>query len=245
MTRAKALSLHDFVQIPAGEFVMGSDEFDIEAPRRTVRVDSFLLDRHPVTVEQYRLFCEDTDHVLPGDFPGPGAKDRHPVERVSWSDAVAYCEWIGARLPSEAEWERAARGTSGLRYPWGEEFDEDRCIVWERAVTLGITTVAVDELTDGASPDGVLHLAGNVEEWVDGVFLPYPGSAHVSPYAEGDCRTLRGGSWFYTQEYARGAYRRGAVPSFTGYPGGGGPGFRCARSAATETPVFTTAGAGA
>jgi len=227
---------HELVLIPAGSFVMGSDEFDLEAPERTVELPAFEIDRSPVTVAQYLRFARETGHALPADFPSVEQLDadprraQHPVERVSWYDAVTYAEWAGLRLPTEQEWERASRGADGRRWPWGDRFDESRAVVWDNAKALGVTTVPIEQFPGGESADGVRHLAGNVEEWVMDALLPYPGSSHSSPSASGECRVLRGGSWFYTNEYARGSFRRGALPEFTGYDGAGGPGFRCARS---------------
>jgi formylglycine-generating enzyme required for sulfatase activity len=228
---------HDFVRIAAGDFVRGSDDFDIEAPERTEHLHAFEIDRYPVTVDQYARFCRATGHPAPPDFPDAARLSaepelmRHPVERVSWHEATAYAAWAGLRLPTEAEWERAARGADGRRWPWGDRFDEARAVVWDNAKALGVTTVAIDRFPGGESSDGVRHLAGNVEEWVLDELVPYAGSAHRSPVTEGGCRVLRGGSWFYTNEYARGSFRRGALPEFTGYAGAGGPGFRCARDA--------------
>lgn len=227
---------HDLVRIPAGSFIMGSDDFDLESPERAVNLPAFEIDRYPVTVAQYARFAEETGHELPDDFPSQDDlidnpdRARHPVERVSWNDASAYCTWAGLRLPTEAEWERASRGPDGRRWPWGERFDEARAVVWDNAKALGVTTVAIDRFPGGESVEGVRHLAGNVEEWVQDALRPYPGSSHRSPHADGSCRVLRGGSWFYTNEYSRGSFRRGALPEFTGYAGAGGPGFRCART---------------
>lgn len=227
---------HDLVRIAAGEFVRGSDEFDLEAPERTESLGAFEIDRYPVTVEQFARYCQHTGAALPPDFPDATQRAadpqllRHPVERVTWFEAGAYAEWAGLRLPTEAEWERAARGTEGRRWPWGDTFDESRAVVWDNAKALGVTTVTIDRFPGGESIDGVRHLAGNVEEWVQDALRPYPASTHRSPSADGACRVLRGGSWFYTNEYARGSFRRGALPEFTGYEGAGGPGFRCARS---------------
>lgn len=227
-------STADMVLVPGGPFRMGSDEFDLEGPPRIVDVPSFWIDRYPVTASAYLGFVRATGHPAPPDWPAgqpaPGRGD-HPVERVSWHDAVAYATWAGKRLPTEAEWEKAARGTDGRRFPWGDRFEEERCIVWDHAMVLDVTTMPVSSHPSGASPYGVEQLAGNVEEWVEDELLPYPGSSHVSPSAAGGLRVVRGGSWFYTQEHTRCAYRRGLLPDFTGWTQAGGPGFRCALDA--------------
>lgn len=225
---------HEMVLVPAGPFLMGSDEFDLEGPPRTVDLPAFWIDRYPVTCAQYAEFTGATGHPVPPDWPGgrpvPGRED-HPVERVSWHDARAYAAWAGLRLPTEAEWEKAARGTDGRRFPWGAEFDERHCIVWDHAMVLDVTTMPVTSHPSGASPYGCEQLGGNVEEWVEDELLPYPGSSHRSPSAAGGLRVVRGGSWFYTQEHTRCAYRRGLLPGFTGWSQAGGPGFRCAKDA--------------
>jgi len=222
------------VLVPAGPFLQGCDDFDLEAPRRTGEVPAFWIDRYPVTCAQYLAFVAATGQPAPPDWPGgrpvPGRED-HPVERVSWYDARAYAAWVGKRLPAEAEWEKAAAGPDGLRWPWGDAFDEARCIVWDHAMALDVTTMPVTAHPGGASPYGVEQMGGNVEEWVEDELLPYPGSAHRSASASGGLRVVRGGSWFYTQEHARCAYRRGLLPDFTGWSQAGGPGFRCASDA--------------
>ena len=228
-------STEGMILVPGGPFLMGSDEFDLEGPPHTVSLPSFWIDRFPVTCEGYLAFVRGTGHPAPPDWPdGKPAEGRldHPVERVSWHDAFTYAAWAGKRLPTEAEWEKAARGTDGRRWPWGTEFDESRCIVWDHAMALGVTTVPVTSHPSGASPYGVEQLGGNVEEWVADQLLPYAGSRHVSASAAGGLRVVRGGSWFYTQEHTRCAYRRGLLPDFTGWSQAGGPGFRCAQDAA-------------
>lgn len=222
------------ILVPAGPFLRGSDEFDLEGPPATIDLPAFWIDRYPVSNEDYSAFVTATGHPAPPDWPDgrpPGGRDDHPVERVSWHDAHAFAAWAGKRLPAEAEWEKASRGTDGRRWPWGNEFDEARCIVWDHAMALDVTTMPVTAHPSGASPYGVEQLAGNVEEWVEDELLPYPGSVHSSPSASGGLRVVRGGSWFYTQEHARCAYRRGLPPDFTGWRQAGGPGFRCARDA--------------
>lgn len=219
------------IRIPAGPFTMGSDEFDIEGPARVVDLPAYWIDRHPVTNAAYAEFVRATGHRPPPDWaPGGPPPDRldHPVERVAWAEARAFAAWAGKRLPTEAEWEKAARGTDGRRWPWGDAFDEDRCITWDHAMALDVTTVPVGSHPSGTSPYGVLDMAGNVEEWVEDALRPYPGSVHRSAAARGTQRVLRGGSWFFTMEHARCAYRRGAPPEFDGWTTCGGPGFRCA-----------------
>lgn len=225
--------LSDMILIPAGVFRMGSDEFDFEAPPHEVDVAAFSIDRYPVTNAAYARFIADTGHEAPADWDDSmiGPLKDHPVARVTWTSASAYAEWAGKRLPSEAEWEKASRGTDGRRWPWGDTFDESHCIVWDHAMALDLTTTPVDAHPSGASPYGVEEMAGNVEEWVADAFLPYPGSSHDSPSASGELRVLRGGSWFFTQEHARCAYRRGALADFDGWTQAGGPGFRCAMDA--------------
>jgi formylglycine-generating enzyme required for sulfatase activity len=229
-------ALADMVLVPAGSFRMGSGEFDFEGPPHDVDVAAFYIDRYPVTVDAYARFVEATGHAAPPDWDDAVLAERgdHPVDRVTWHDARAYAAWAGKRLPTEPEWEKASRGTDGRRWPWGETFDESRCIVWDYAMAIDVTTLPVDSHPSGASPYGVEQMAGNVEEWVEDVFLPYPGSTHASPSASGALRVLRGGSWFFTQEHTRCAYRRGARPEFDGWTQAGGPGFRCAKDAPAQ-----------
>ena len=110
------------VYVPAGEFVMGDDQMPRSSPRRTVTLDAFWIYKNDVTVAQYRKFCQATGRQMP-QTPTWGWKDDHPVVNVTWDDAKAYCDWAGAALPTEAQWEKAARGTDGRMYPWGNEWD--------------------------------------------------------------------------------------------------------------------------
>lgn len=233
---------HTLVRIPEGPFEMGSEEFDIERPIRSVYVSEFLIDRYPVTNRQYAAFVESTGMSAPPDWneglPREHLSD-HPVQQVSFLQAMAYADWVGLRLPREDEWEKAARGTDGRRWPWGENFDEALALVWDHAKVTGTTSIAVTQNPESASPYGIEQMAGNVEEWVDSPLSAVVGPQ--TPYTDGRCRVLRGGSWFYTNEYTRCAYRRGALPDFIGYLGAGGPGFRCASDVATVATSKTDA----
>jgi formylglycine-generating enzyme required for sulfatase activity len=159
----------DWVDVPAGEYVLGRDTGD--SRQRHVDVGAFELSRTPVTNEQYAAFAADV---------GAGAPPDHPVVLVDWHEASAFCAWAGGRLPTEAEWEKAARGTDGRTFPWGDEEDESRA-----AIGGGMkhgTTSPVGSHAAGASPYGLLHMAGNVWEWTS------------TEYPTGE-RIVRGGSF--------------------------------------------------
>jgi len=202
----------EMVYIPAGEFLMGSDEGrDNEMPAHMVYVDAFYIDRYPVTNEEYKRFVDATGYPVPcydvewadlyeynwdpDERTPPKGKEKHPVVLVKWEDAQAYAAWAGKRLPTEAEWERAARGTDGRRWPWGDEFVADRCNIRESNVN-GTTPVG-QYSPEGDTPEGVGDMVGNVWEWTSSLFRPYPYDANdgrESRVANG-WRVLRGGSW--------------------------------------------------
>ncbi len=234
----------EMVYVPAGEFLMGSDESqDNESPVHTVFVDAFYIDRYPVTNEEYKRFVDDAGHAVPcydvewANPEGynwdpekrtpPEGKEKHPVVLVRWEDALAYSAWAGKRLPTEAEWERAARGTDGRRWPWGDEFVEGRCNTKESGAN---GTVPVGQYSpQGDSPDGVGDMVGNVWEYTSSLFRAYPYDANdgrESQEAEG-WRVLRGGSWVNDLDRARCTARLdGDFLFFTNL------GFRCVVSAA-------------
>src|SRR5262245_39651560 len=217
------------VLVPAGEFVMGSDDVEAdsdERPAGPVFVAAFRIDQVEVTNGRYRRCVEAGECTVPTasalDDPTRG---DHPVVVVSWRQAVTYCRWAGKRLPTEAEWEKAARGVDGRVYPWGDRLDAGRANV---GYTPG--TAAVGHHAAGASPYGVLDMAGNVWEWTSSLSRSYPydaGDGREDAEARG-ARVNRGGSWYHGARYARTTYRATADHMYRRI---GDLGFRCAASA--------------
>jgi len=215
------------VNVPAGEFLMGSEEFGPESPQRRIYLPSYYIDQYPVTNAEYKQYMCATRAMPPrhwGGFDVPTGLEQHPVHRISWFEAVQYCEWAGKRLPTEAEWEKAARGTDGRRWPWGDIFDEDNALVWDRGEYT--MTAAVDAHPGGASPYGVYEMAGNVEEWCADWYDAYPGSTYRGKAFGQTFKVLRGGNSFFTQNHARCAYRCFTRPEDSGIDGVVGCGFR-------------------
>jgi len=242
------------VYVPAGEFTMGSTEAQIaaavalcvnagatqencetwigrEAPAHPVYLDAFWLDRMEVTNAQYAGCvaagaCEALYYADDSRYNGAS----YPVVGVSWHDAVAYCEWAGGRLPTEAEWEYAARGPEGRIYPWGDAWERGLANCAESLCADGYErTAPVGSFPAGASWVGALDLAGNVWEWVADWYGEYPSGRQVNPTGptSGQLRVLRGGSWRSVNgRYLRGAYRLRYEPANTvNYVG-----FRCVLS---------------
>ena len=180
------------VHIPAGEFTMGTSVeeagrlardvdahaslFKNETPRRKVMVQGFLIDKYPVTNRQYKRFVGDTGRRPPPGWNGPAfpeGTDDHPAANVFWQDADAYAKWAGKRLPTEEEWEKAARGTDGRQYPWGNAWDPEATRIDDpkRPQTRALTT-PVGCFPRGASPYGVMDMCGNVAEWTSSPSQP-------------------------------------------------------------------------
>jgi formylglycine-generating enzyme required for sulfatase activity len=223
-----ALDPVQMLLVPAGEFQMGSDAPEAdpdERPARQLHVDAFWIDRVEVTNARYRRCFEAGRCEAPAGaaFEQP-ALAEHPVTIVSWEKAVAYCAWAGKRLPTEAEWEKAARGTAARAYPWGSSYEEGRA---NAGYTYG--TAPVSQHATGASPYGVLGMAGNVFEWTSSLYKPYPYDARDGreDLSARGARVNRGGSWYYDAWYARTSYRATANHIYRRISD---LGFRCAKS---------------
>ena len=282
------------VLIPAGDFVMGSDEVDSsgkskeygfikplyedEHPQRKEHLDAYLIDKFEVTNEKYKDFVIDRNYWMPEQWKQNGylltheilsianletlkrlagetfrldmdirmmtkaqlldeidkqnkALDALPITGVSWHDADNYCRWRGKRLPSEAEWEKAARGPEGFEYPWGHEWVEGKSnaggdSAWEHGVA------PVGSYVNGRSPYGLYDMAGNVMEWVSDWYRPYPGNKFSSKDYGEKYKVVRGGGWggvghYAISHFSRAAYRFYVKPdsNFNDL------GFRCAKDA--------------
>ncbi|MBN1954427.1 MAG: SUMF1/EgtB/PvdO family nonheme iron enzyme [Anaerolineae bacterium] len=232
------------VYVPGGTFQMGSTDAEIDAvfaqceedrgsgecerswyesesPAHSIVLDSFWIDQTEVTNEQYARCvadgaCGESDYVDDPAYNG----DDYPVVGVSWSDAAAYCEWAGARLPTEAEWEYAARGPEGYIYPWGNQFDGSRLNFCDVSCTFdgrdtdwddGYERIApVGSYENGASWVGAQDMAGNVWEWVADWYGSYPANLQTNPTGpeSGTYRVMRGGAWGSYDRFVRAAYRR-------------------------------------
>jgi toxoflavin biosynthesis protein ToxD len=221
----------DWVEVPAGVLVRGTalDAVDAiarthadigvqrvwilkEAPRSEIDVSTFAMSRTPVTVAQWEAFLKDVERGRIDE----GQPADHPIDHVTWTDANRFCEWfrtktgLRVRLPTELEWERAARGDDAREYPWGDRYEVGRGNLAE----LGIgTTTPVGSFPGGASCFGLLDMAGNVDEWTASLYAPYPGAPTEVPAVEHwaiDPHVTRGGGFSHHRDLARCA-RRHAV----------------------------------
>ncbi|MBE7413703.1 MAG: SUMF1/EgtB/PvdO family nonheme iron enzyme [Deltaproteobacteria bacterium] len=220
------------VRVPKGKFTMGSNEVDKEAkavqygdrrpwyanerPERTEKLKEFHIDATEVTNRQFMEFLAATGRPAPPHWMGGSYQaglDDHPVVMVTWNEADEFCRWKGKRLPTEAEWEKAARGTDGRRFPWGDDFD------LKKVNTLGAYngTLPVGSLKDGASPYGAMDMAGNAQEWTADWYKPYPGNDFKDKDYGERFKVVRGGGWggmghYSLQVYVRAAFRNAAPP---------------------------------
>jgi len=189
----------EMVRVPAGKFLYGDDKNEVELPE-------FWIDKAPVTNAEYARFVAETGHKPPKHWEGKTPRKKttdHPVVNVSWHDAVAYAKWAGGRLPTEQEWEKAARGTDGREYPWGG-WAKGHCNSWEAG--MHETTPVGQYSPQGDSPYGCADMAGNVWEWT---------ASEGEPGR--DRRVLCGGSWRYIQRYARCVSRGRSIPDYFDY----------------------------
>jgi formylglycine-generating enzyme required for sulfatase activity len=207
----------DLIYIPSGEFFMGSDNRAAaegsgnadEGPLHKVYVQAFYIDQYEVTNEQYKSFADATGQRPPRHWKGdiyPPEKANHPVIYVSWFEANAYCHWVGKRLPTEAEWEKAARGTDAFRFPWGNSFDPLKANTPQRWLALNqeADTMPVGSFDDGKSPYGVYDMAGNVYEWTSSWYKPYANNAVPNVHYGEKNKIVRGGSWYDCLTYGCG-----------------------------------------
>lgn len=220
------------VYIPAGDFIMGSNErWDDEAPEHIASTDAFYIDLYEVTNEEYKKFVKAANRESPYHWPNgeiSKGKEKHPVVYVSWFDARDYCKWSGKRLPTEQEWEKAARGEDGFTYPWGHEWTLDKS---NNPYKHSTGTEPVGSYPEGRSPYGLYDMSGNVWEWVDSYYLPHPGNTVYRAEYGRDKRILKGGSWFDCLSYGCGL----SAPTFnrsffTPEVRNNSFGFRCAKS---------------
>jgi formylglycine-generating enzyme required for sulfatase activity len=192
----------EMVRVPAGDFLYGDE-------KQKMHLDQFWIAKTPVTSAEYARFVADTNRQPPKHWKGqtpPAALADHPVVYVSWHDAQAYAKWAGLALPTEQQWEKAARGTDGRKYPWGDEWRDNHCNTRE----AGIKTTSVGQFSpQGDSPYGCVDMSGNVREWTDSLYQ-----------WDKKWRVLRGGSWYSNENNIRAASRGSDDPDGRYYYGG-------------------------
>lgn len=236
--------VNSMVLIPAGEFIMGNESgFANERPRHKVFLDAYYIDTYEVTNAEYKKFVDATGHAIPrvnafwaepfnwrnGTYP-PGKAD-HPVVLVDWKDATAFAKWAGKRLPSEAEWEKAARGPTPRPWPWGNEWDVHRTNTKESFIN---STASVFLFPEDKSPYGVCNMAGNVMEWTadwyDESYYAHGSSKNPRGPSTGTFRVVRGGAWDSNINlYARTGFRHYFLPEHKSPS----IGFRCVKDVKT------------
>jgi serine/threonine-protein kinase len=225
----------EMILIPAGEFVMGTNKTDPEnthqkigsvkplyldqQPERKIKLDQYYIDKYEVTNREYKLFIDSTQYA---DFPTlwqdgtyPADIADHPVTNITWSEAMAFALWAGKTLPTEVQWEKAARGPDGNIFPWGNEFIKGKANMGKGSIK---TTMAVGSNPGDTSAYDVFDLAGNVMEWTQDWYQPYPGSQHKSQRFGKKFKVLRGNSFqkgghYFLEAYQFAFYRTEADPN--------------------------------
>jgi len=238
------------VLIPAGPFWMGNNGRgadgpgdEDERPLHEVTVAAYFMDVYETTNAMYKAFVDATKHAAPKLWQNgayPPAKANHPVVYVSWFDASEFCKWAGKRLPTEPEWEKAARSPDKRIFPWGNQFDAMKANTPQYWMAVHQTetadTMPVGSFEAGKSPYGLYDMAGNVYEWVNDWYLPYPGNQYPNDHYGTKNKIVRGGSWYDCLSYGCGlsspSYNRSRFnPDIRNK----GFGFRCAKSAVHHT----------
>ncbi len=222
-------SEQEMIVIPEGPFKMGSSEKDImwaakhfhsesldwyrdETPLHQVALPTFKIDKYPVTVRDYAKYMEVTGKPAPREHDN--ASFNHPLQPVvglAWATAREYCHWAKKRLPTEAEWEKAARGTDARYYPWGNEPDIFNANIRGKGDIYRYSN-QVGKFPEGASPYGVMDLSGNVWEWTENWYQPHPGNQYENDLYGEQFKVIKGGSWNSNMDLARGAVRGKALP---------------------------------
>jgi len=234
--------ISDMALVPAGDFYQGSSDemvdwaiiefhaesrewYRDETPVNKVYLDDFYIDIHEVTAGQYKDYVKKTGKPNPKFIDDPNFnQDNQPVVGVSWQEASDYCAWKGKRLPTESEWEKASRGPDAKIYPWGHQLDNKKANV--RGMNDKYRYPApVGMFPQGQSPYGLMDMAGNVWEWTDSWYQPYPGSDQKNDLFGKKFKVTKGGSWFSNMDLARSALRGKMFPNHRqNYLG-----FRCAK----------------
>lgn len=239
----------EMVLVPAGDFIMGSDDIDTtgkseefgfnepwflpEHPQHKVTLKAYYIDQFEVSNGSYKAYLMGTGRVHRNELakimqPMQLLVNEHPVRNVTWFDADDYCKSVGKRLPTEAEWEKAARGPNGNEYPWGNDWHPDYLNSGGKETQV----TPVGSFPQGKSPYGVFDMAGNVMEWTADWYEGYPGTDYQSPKYGQKAKVVRGGGWggvghYVIPHYFRAAYRFDFAPDqrFNDI------GFRCAKDA--------------
>jgi len=227
------------IYIPAGEFTMGSDIYSFEQPIQQISLDAYLIDKYLVTNRQFKQFVDETGYQTDAEKNGSGevwtgkrwrndqgaiwkmpdgstsieGKEDYPVSQISHNDAIAYCEWAGKELPTEAQWEMAARGPGGGIYPWGNSDPDDTIANYSDSFIEGTTPVTKYE--KGQSYYGAFDMAGNLYQWCKDWYTPGAERKADNPTGldQGTERVLKGGSYSESMDSLRSAYRISADPA--------------------------------